>query len=49
MGTAVDLRVREIIQKELFATERLVCCVSVSKAKDTRKKRQPTYLCVTSE
>lgn len=42
-------RARDIIQKELFSTERLVSCVSVGKAKDVKKKKQPTFFCVTGE
>ena len=42
-------RAREIIQKELFSTERLVSCVSVGKAKEAKKKKQPTFFCVTGE
>ncbi|XP_067944096.1 exocyst complex component 1-like [Watersipora subatra] len=47
-ATTTDLiRAREIIQKELFTTERLVSCMSVSKAKEGKKKKQPTFLCIT--
>jgi len=47
-GDATDIqRTRAIIQKELFATERLVSCASVSKAKDIKKKKTPTYFCAT--
>jgi len=40
-------KAKENIQKELFTHERLVSCITVTKTKDSKKKKPLAFLCVT--